>query len=244
MWKSFFEHVAKLLEEVKESQGEKLNEAGALVAKSVESDGIIHTFGAGHASLVAQEVFCRPGCIVPVNAILDPSFLLSFGALRSSAMERTPGSANATMEGYSIRTNDVGIIISNSGKNSAPVEMAIKMQDMGAKVIAITSLKHSENVVSNHPSKKRLFEVADVVLDNLTPPGDASFEVPGVNAPMGATSGIVGSIIIHSIFIEAANILSEKGKPPVVFIGAQVDVGRLEGLGREVMKYKGRIKHF
>ncbi len=244
MWEKFIDHISGLITEVRNSQGGNLEESAKLVAKTIESGGIIHTFGTGHSSLLAQEIFCRAGGVVPVNAILDPCFLLSYGAIRSSSMERTQGIASSAIEGHTIRSGDVAIIISNSGRNVAPVEMALKLKKMGLSIIALTSLKHSETVKSGHPSEKKLYDLADVVLDNLGPRGDASFKVPGIKAPMGATSGIIGAILLHCVIIEAASILSSKGKAPAVFQSINAETEQLEELTKEFMKYKGRIKHF
>ncbi len=244
MWKKYFDHVSGMINEVKDTQGENVEQAARILAKTIESGGIIHTFGTGHSTLLAQEIFCRAGGIVPVNAILDSSFLLSNGAIRSSTMERISGVASSAIDGHAIRSGDAAIIISNSGRNVAPIEMALKLKKMGLSIIALTSLKHSEGVKSGHPSEKKLYEIADVVLDNLGPRGDASFEITGVKAPMGATSGIIGSILLHSVIIEAVSILASKGKAPAVFQSINAESEQMEELTKEFMKYKGKIKHF
>lgn len=243
MWSKYLDQISDLITKLGETQGKEIEAAAILVADSIGSDGIVHTFGTGHSALVAQEIFTRAGGIVPVNAILDPSFLLSSGALRSTALERTPGTATSALSGHDVREGDVAIIISNSGKNQAPVEMALLLKEMGIKIIAVTSLKHTACVKSSHPSKKRLFEVADVVLDNMAPKGDASIVVEGVKAPMGAVSGIIGSLLLHSVIIEASSILAKRGKPPAVFVSVNVEDEDTEGLVSALMKYKGRIKH-
>lgn len=244
MWEKYFDHVSGMINDVKNSQGESIEQTARILAKTIESGGIIHTFGTGHSTLLAQEIFCRAGGIVPVNAILDSSFLLSNGAIRSSTMERISGVASSATEGHTIRSGDVAIIISNSGKNVAPVEMALKLKRIGLSIIALTSLKHSESVKSGHSSEKKLYEIADIVLDNLGPKGDASFEVTGVAAPMGATSGIIGSILLHAVIIEAVSILAAKDKAPAVFQSINAESAQMEELTKAFMKYKGRIKHF
>jgi uncharacterized phosphosugar-binding protein len=244
MWETFAEEVVRQVKHVAKKQGDAIEKAAALVAGSIESDGIVHTFGSGHSALVAQEIFCRAGGIVPVNAILDPSFLVSHGALRSTSMERLPGAASVSLAGHQIRDGDTAFIISNSGKNQAPIEMAFRMKEVGVGVIAVTSMKHTMSTKTSHPSGKRLFEIADVVLDSHVPVGDASIIVPGVKAPMGPTSTILGSFLVHSVIIEAAHILAERGKPPAVFVSVNVEKANLDELAREFIKYRGRIRHF
>ncbi len=244
MWETFVEEVRRQIKETADAEGDAIKKAAALVVGAIEADGIIHTFGSGHSALVAQEIFCRAGGIVPVNAILDPSFLVSHGAMRSTNMERLPGAASISLAGHQIRSGDAAIIISNSGKNQAPVEMALKLKELGVKIIAVTSMKHTTSVQTSHPSGKRLFEVADVTVDNHAATGDASIEVPGVKALVGPTSTIMGSLIVQSIIIEAVALMAKKGKPPAIFVSVNMEVSNLEELSREYMKYRGRIRHF
>ncbi|MBN2224913.1 MAG: SIS domain-containing protein [Deltaproteobacteria bacterium] len=244
MWESFIEEVNRQIREMVDSEGAAIKSAAAVVAGAIEMDGIIHTFGSGHSALIAQEIFCRAGGIVPINAILDPSFLLSDGAMRSTNMERLPGAASISLAGHQIRSGDAAIIISNSGKNQAPVEMALKLKELGVKIIAITSMKHTQSVKPSHPSGKRLFEVADVTVDNHANTGDASISVPGVKALVGPTSTIMGSLIVQSIIIDAVALLAKKGKAPAIFVSVNMEVSNLEELSREYMKYRGRIRHF
>ncbi len=244
MWESFIVEVQKQIKETVNSEGQAIKKAAAVLVETIEMDGIIHTFGSGHSALVAQEIFCRAGGIVPVNAILDPSFMVSYGAMRSTNMERLPGAASISLAGHQIRSGDAAIIISNSGKNQAPVEMALKLKELGVKIIAVTSMKHSSSVKSSHPSGKLLFEVSDVVIDNHAAIGDAAVSIPGAKAPVGPTSTIMGSIIVQSIIVEAVDILAKKGKAPAVFVSVNMEMSNLEELSREYMKYRGRIRHF
>ncbi len=244
MWESFIVEVQKQIKETVNSEGQAIKKAATVLVETIEMDGIIHTFGSGHSALVAQEIFCRAGGIVPVNAILDPSFMVSYGAMRSTNMERLPGAASISLAGHQIRSGDAAIIISNSGKNQAPVEMALKLKELGVKIIAVTSMKHSSSVKSSHPSGKLLFEVSDVVIDNHAAIGDAAVSIPGAKAPVGPTSTIMGSIIVQSIIVEAVDILTKKGKAPAVFVSVNMEMSNLEELSREYMKYRGRIRHF
>lgn len=244
MWESFVEEVTKQIKETVQSEGQAIRAAAAIIVEAIEMDGIVHTFGSGHSALVAQEIFCRAGGIVPVNAILDPSFLVSYGAMRSTNMERLPGAASISLAGHQIRSGDAAIIISNSGKNQAPVEMALKLKELGVKIIAVTSMEHTNSLKSSHPSGKRLFEASDVFIDNHAAVGDAALSIPGVKAQVGPTSTIMGAIIVQSVIVEAVDMLAKKGKAPAIFVSVNMEVSNLEELSREYMKYRGRIRHF
>ncbi|MGH9903871.1 MAG: sugar isomerase domain-containing protein, partial [Pyrinomonadaceae bacterium] len=130
-----------------------------------------NTFGTGHSHLVADEAFFRAGGIAAVNPILDERLIFLKGALESTRAERESGLAGALIEREEITAGDVAIIISNSGRNAAPVEMALGMKARGAGVIAITNLRQSRASAPRHPGGKRLYELADVVVDNCVPVG-------------------------------------------------------------------------
>ena len=122
-----------------------------------------------------------------------------------------------------IEPSDVAIIISNSGRNAATIEMASEMRARGVKVIAITSLEQSRASTSRHPSGHRLFELADLVIDNCVPAGDALLSLPGLNAPIGASSTVAGAAVINSIIIEAVSQLLKRGERVPVLTSANVE---------------------
>ncbi len=153
---------------------EQIREAAELLAAALRSKGIIHVFGSGHSSMLAQEVFFRAGGLVPVSPILNARLGFACGVLESTEFERRVESADLLMRNVSFLSEDVGIVISNSGRNTLPIEIALRMKSAGMKVIALTNLQQSRQAKSRHASGKRLFEVADALLDNRCPPGDAA----------------------------------------------------------------------
>lgn len=218
--------------------------AGALVAGALDSGGIIHTFGSGHSLLLAQEVFYRAGGLVAVNPILDPRLGFERGALEGTAFERDPESAGELSKAAGFKPGDVGIVISNSGRNALPIEIAIRMKVVGMKVIVLTSLQHTHSVPSRHPSGRRLFEIADQVLDNHCPPGDASLHLSGLSSAMGPVSTISGAAILHATLIEAAHQLALRGRPPSVFVSANVSQSSAENVEAQIAPYAARIRFY
>jgi uncharacterized phosphosugar-binding protein len=122
-----------------------------------------------------------------------------------------------------ISPKDSMIIISNSGRNALPIEVAMVAKEEKLPLIVITSLAHSKSVTSRHSSGKRLFELADIVLDNHGDPGDAAVKLPGFEIPVGPTSTITGAFIMNEIMISATRWLIENGVTPPVFKSANLD---------------------
>ncbi len=223
---------------------DQVRRAAELVAAALEAEGIIHLFGSGHSSLLAQEVFYRAGGLVAINPLLDPRLGFERGAVESTEFERDAGHAAGLLQQAGIRPDDVGIVISNSGRNALPVEVALQMKRAGLKTLALTNVAQSRAATSRHPSGKRLFEVADAVVDNHCPPGDAAVIIPEIANPLGPLSTVVGAAILHLIFIEATSALARKGKPPAVFLSANVGEGNLEHLRRITAPFLDRIRYY
>lgn len=197
-------------------------------AQALESQlalgGMWYTFGTGHGHLLALEVFYRAGGPARVHPILDPALMLHVNASESSQLEREPGRAKALLDALPIGPNDALLIASNSGRNAAPVEMALEARRRGAYVIALTSLRHSSSVAPRNPWGKRLFEVADAILDNGGVPGDAAIDV-GDGRPSGATSTAIGSMLLQAIIARVHEIAVQKGDDIGFFASANVDGG-------------------
>jgi len=233
----------ELLERFRQTQRDNLERAAEIVAASLAAGGVLHLFGTGHSHMIAEEVFYRAGGLIPVNAMLDAEVVLSGGATRSTQTERTSGKAAEIAARYDLRGGDAGVVISNSGRNPAPVEMAQLMRARGMAVIAITSMRHSSAAAAIEPPGKRLFEVADVVLDNGGAHGDAALELPGVARPAGPTSTVVGAAIAQSLIIATMENLAQRGLRVINLPSANVDGGEASDLAAEFAKVRGRIRH-
>lgn len=219
-------------------------QAAGIVSASLEVGGVVHAFGSGHSSLLAQEVFFRAGGLVGVNPILDPRLSFKQGVIESTEFERTLEAAQELVQRAGFRNRDAGIVISNSGCNALPVEMALQMKAAGLKVIALTNLEQSQGSPSRHPSHKRLFEIADCLLDNHCPPGDAAVSVSGISHAMGPLSTIIGATILHAMFLEAAEQLTSRGKLPATFVSVNVGEGSLDRLREVIAPYQDRIRYY
>jgi uncharacterized phosphosugar-binding protein len=203
----------------------------------------VHFFGAGHSHILCEDAFYRAGGLVPINPIFDVNLMLHNGAPRSSRLERMTGYAETFMESCNIRPGEIVFVISTSGRNGVPIDVALLAKEKGAKVVSITSLEYSMSQSSRHPSGKRLFEACDIYIDNHCPIGDALLSLEKFPMPLSPGSTIAGAYILQTILSTAIKIIVDKGLTPPVFLS-----GNLEG-GDEhnkmlIEKYKGRIMYY
>ncbi len=216
-----------------------INELSQQFAENLMNDKIIHTFGTGHSHMIGIELFARAGGLGNVDAMLDPDTLTSFGAVRSGAVEKLSGLSDVIYDSYKIEKGDIMIITSNSGRNAMPIEMAMRCKKEGVYTVAVTNLEQSTAAISRHPSGKRLFEIADVILDNCVPTGDALMDINGILT--GPGSSIVSMFLLNTVVCEALQIVTDKGFKPFVFQSQNVD-----GFDNDAIysKYTGRVKHY
>ena len=238
---NYADSIHALLKQIEATQAEKIQAAAVVLAETIAHDGIIYTFGTGHSHLIAEDVVYRAGGLVPIDAILEPSLTGHTQVHKSETMERVEGIAEVIINYYDIQAKDALIIISNSGRNAAPIEMAKIAQERGCKVIAVTSISHSQGTTSRHSSGKKLFDYADIVIDNQAPKGDTIMQLDGMPAPIGACSGVTGLFIMQMMMVATCQTLLEKGIQPPVFRSGNLDGS--DSYNKTMMqKYAGRIK--
>lgn len=241
MLEMYFDKATEKIELVRKNEMKQMKEAANRVAVAIQNEGIIQLFGCGHSHILTEEVCYRAGGLVPINPILYEPLMLHEGALRSSELERQNGLARKFMSEQDIRKEDVVVVISTSGRNPVPVDVAQIAKDKGAFVIGITSMEYSKSQPSRHISGKHLYNSVDLVIDNFATKGDAALTYNKVNVPFGPTSTVVGAVIINAILAEAVKILADKGIEPPVFLSGNMD-GADEHNTRLVEKYKKRIQ--
>jgi uncharacterized phosphosugar-binding protein len=239
---AYFDVIRSLLSEAETRNAAALGKAADEIATCLQQGGLLHTFGTGHGHMLAEEIFYRAGGLVPVNAILDPPLMLHLSALSSTQVERLSGYAEVILDRYEANRGDVIIIASNSGRNSVPIEMALAAQARGLTVIALTSLAHSQAQPSRHASGKRLFEIADIVLDNCGQVGDAALTIEGLPGKIGATSTVIGAALLHALVCTTIQKMIERGTIPPVTTSSNVAGG--DAHNAELYRpYRNRIRH-
>ena len=221
-----------------------LDAAISLLTRAVEAGAVIQAFGTGHSEAFAMEIAGRAGGLIPTNKIALRDLVLQGGltvdALGGSSLERNPNVVAELWDISPIHPGDVFIIASNSGVNGSVVGMALLAKERGHDVIAVTSLQHTAQVRPKHPSGLRLSEVADVVIDNLAPYGDATLALPG-GVAVGSVSSITSAFIAQLLTIGVAERMSGDGQVPPLYLSANIPGGDEHNHALE-KKYEGRIK--
>ncbi|MEX5717803.1 sugar isomerase domain-containing protein [Geodermatophilus maliterrae] len=214
--------------------------AAEVVAATFSARGVLYVFGSGHSHMFAEEAFYRAGGAARVCPVLKPPYMLHEGAVRSTVLEREPGHAADLLSGYRLEPErDCMLVASNSGANALPVEVASAAKAHGLPVVAITSRAYAQAV--RHPGP-RLHEVADVVIDNHCPPGDALVRLADDLPPTGPASTVVGLALLNSLVVEACAVQLARGERPEVFLSANMP-GAAEHNEEAVAALSGRVPH-
>jgi uncharacterized phosphosugar-binding protein len=221
-----------------------LDTAIGLMTRAIEAGAVIQAFGTGHSEAFAMEIAGRAGGLIPTNKIALRDLVLHGGltveALAGSSLERDPDVVSELWEISPIRPGDVFVIASNSGVNGSVVGLALLAKERGHDVIAVTSLQHTARVRPKHPSGLRLSEVADVVIDNLAPYGDAALALTG-GVAVGSVSSITSAFIAQLLTIGVAEQMNGDGRMPPLYLSANIPGGDEHNRALE-KKYQGRIR--
>ncbi len=203
--------------------------------------GVLHPFGAGHSQLLAFDAYARAGGLACVNPILDPALSPARG-LDLARAERSVGHGTALLEAQDLRPGEVVVIASNSGVNPVPVEVALGCRERGLRVVALTNLEQAKATAPRHPSGARLHELADVVIDNRCPPGDAAITLASGDR-VGPLTTVVGAAVVAALCARVAELLLEQGHPPPVLASQNLDGRPAVQDNAEVMRpYLERVR--
>lgn len=237
-----------------------LDEAIEVLTTAIRAGGVVHAFGTGHSEAFAMEIAGRAGGLIPTNKIALRDLVLRgrlpLDVLGGSSLERDPSVAEQLWQLVPATPGDVIIIASNSGVNGSIVGFALQAREHGHPVIAVTSLEHTMQVQPKHPSGQRLRDVADVVIDNLAPYGDATLEpvggvppgpdrgVHGGSSPlpaMGAVSSVTSAYIAQLLTVGVAQRIDAAGEVPPLYLSANIPGGDAHNAQLEA-RYAGRIR--
>ncbi|MGW3459161.1 SIS domain-containing protein [Streptomyces olivaceoviridis] len=238
----FFDAAIGLLRRVRDEEAGTITAAGTLLADTVAAGGRLFAFGAGHSSLAAQDVVYRAGGLALMNLLAVPGVVGVdvTPATLGSALERVDGLASAVLETSPLRAGDALVIISLSGRNALPVEMALTARSLGVKVIGVTSVAYASETMSRHSSGTFLKDHCDVVLDSKIAVGDAELTLDTIPAPFAPASTVVTSALMQAVMATTAATLADRGIEPPLLRSGNVDGGH-EWNGRVMTEYGDRI---
>jgi uncharacterized phosphosugar-binding protein len=237
----FFELVQALLPKVRTTQGSKIATVAQWLGDALARDGWLYVFGAGHSHLLAEEVFYRAGGLAHAAPMLDSRIMLHENAIEATYTEREEGFAAKLLAHYPVAAGDVLIVCSNSGRNAAPIELAMLGRERGLRVAALLNQEQSDAWPSRHSSGKKLADVAEVVIDNCGPNGDAWLELPRMPGRIGSTSTIVGALIIQLILVQGVENALARGVVPEMYISSNTTGD--DHNEKLLQKYRRRIRH-
>jgi uncharacterized phosphosugar-binding protein len=221
-------HRSRELVDIVEAQLAQIAQTADWFAESILAGRMVHIFGSGHSRIMVEEMWPRYGSFPGFNPIVELS--LSFhnlvvganGQRQAMFLENVPGFAERVLRNFALRPADSALVISSSGCNLVPIEMAAGFRARGLKVVVIVSRRHSDASRSRHPEGKKLQDFADLVLDTGAPPGDAMVTVPGLDLPVSPGSTVGGCLLVNAIKAEVATRLTAAGHPPKVLSAAAV----------------------
>ncbi|MFI8239047.1 SIS domain-containing protein [Streptomyces sp. NPDC085866] len=238
----FFDAAIGLLQRVREEEAEAITAAGTLLADTVAAGGRLFAFGAGHSSLAAQDVVYRAGGLALMNLLAVPGVVGVdvTPATLGSALERVDGLASAVLDSSPLRAGDALVVISLSGRNALPVEMAQRARALGVQVIGVTSVAYATQTTSQHSSGTFLKDHCDIVLDSKIAVGDAELTLDTIPAPFAPASTVVTAALMQAVVATTAATLADRGIEPPLLRSGNVDGGH--DWNRRVMtEYGDRI---
>jgi uncharacterized phosphosugar-binding protein len=238
----YIEQIKNLLDRIINENNQDFKQAASILADAIGGDGRVFAWGRTHSSTTMQDIYVRAGGLMVINAIFIPGLeALQTGPFGiTSKIERLEGYAEIILDYTPIRKGDVLIVVSVSGRNSVPVEMAKVAQERGIKVIAVTGYEYTKSVTSRHIGGQNMYFYADVVLDNKAKAGDAILDAQGSPAKFCPVSGITTTAVLQCLVAETIEELITRGITPPIFMAQNIDGGE-EFNNKMLEQYKDKI---
>lgn len=213
----YFDKMTALFAEIRAGELDTVQLLGGKIGRSVADGNIVHLFGSGHSHMAANEAFVRAGTLTAVRAIWPRQ--------ETDKLERVEGLGDAVLKFGDVRPGEFLFVISNSGINPLPIDVALAARRRGAVTVAVGSKAHSFSVASRHSSGKRLFEMCDYALDTHVPAGDALLSEPPFPHAYGPASTAASVLLIQAVLAEAVHWMLANGFDPPVRVSRNMPGG-------------------
>ena len=226
---TYLQHCRSLIDTV-EAQMPAVRQAADWFARTILAGRMVHVFASGHSQIMVEEMWPRYGSFPGFNPIVELSLTFhnlvvgANGQQQAMFLENVSGLAERILRNFDLSEQDAALVISSSGCNVVPIEMAEEFRRRGIRVVSIVSRRHSEASRSNDPRGKKLQDFSDLVLDTGAPPGDAMVTVGGLDTPVSPGSTAGGVMLVNAVKAEVAERLTRAGQPPKV-LTASATVG-------------------
>lgn len=209
-------------------QEDKIRTAAQWFTETILAGRMVHVFGSGHSRIMVEEMWPRYGSFPGFNPIVELSLTFhnpvvgANGQRQAMFLENVPGLAGRILRNFDLKPVDTALVVSSSGCNVVPIEMAEGFQQRGIKVVALVSQAHMDASTSKRPDGKKLTDFADLVLDTGAPVGDSMVYVPGLDTPVAPGSTVGGVLLVNTMKAEIAKLLTEAGQPPKVLTAGAI----------------------
>lgn len=236
---AYMDAAQAILKRIGDTQMDAIDHAADICAHSIANDALVHLFATGHSRMFIEEMYPRHGSFPGFHPIVELSLTYhnqvvgANGQRQAMFIEHVEGLAKVILRNFVIGEPDSCLIYSNSGVNEVVVEMALEVKARDLPLMAVVSVDHCKASSPKHSSGKKLIDIADVVLDNCTPAGDAMVEIEGLDDPVGPGSTIGAAAVTNALKCAIAERLTKLGKPPLVltssyFIGSEASQQRFD----------------
>jgi len=223
----YLQKCAAIIEKIKAQQN-LLQKSAQWFAETILAGRMVHIFGTGHSRVMVEEMWPRYGSFPGFNPIVELSLTYhnnvvgANGQRQAMYLENVPGFAERILRNFNLSEKDTALIISSSGCNIVPIEMAELFHQKKIKVVALITKEHLAKSTSKRNDGKKLSDFADIVLDSGAPVGDSMIYIDGLETPVSPGSSVGGIIIVNSIKAEVARLLTEAGQPPKVLTAPSI----------------------
>jgi uncharacterized phosphosugar-binding protein len=221
----YMHHAAAIINRIR-AQETAIHTAARWFADTILAGRMVHVFGSGHSRIMVEEMWPRYGSFPGFNPIVELSLTYHNnvvgpnGQRQAMFIENVSGLAERILRNFTLSSRDTALIISSSGTNIVPVEMAEQFRNRGIKVVALVTAEHSAASDSKRSDGKKLTDFADLVLDTGAPAGDAMVHVEGLETLVSPGSTLGGVLLVNGIKAELAQLLTAAGQPPKVLSAA------------------------
>ena len=220
--RAYLDQSLALTERLIDRQLPAITEAAEICARAIAADGLVHCFGTGHSRIPVEELFPRHGSFPGFHEIVELSLTYhnqvvgANGQRQAMWLERVEGFGEVILRNFNFGPDDVFMVFSNSGVNGVVIDVALGAKRRGMPVIAVLSIDHCEQSAAKHSSGQKLIDIADLVIDNGAPAGDAMVEIDGLDDPVGPGSTLGYAAVVNALKAQVAAELVRLGKPPMV----------------------------
>lgn len=220
---AYWKKMNEILSLIEEEELSTIQQTAKMIADSTARGDMIHIFGPGHTHTLVDEMWLRAGGLASISPILDAGMMPAFGPYKGSALEHLEGYGRILLETHNTKPGEMIIIVSNVSRLAVVVDMGLAAKELGLTLVTLASLEFSRSVKPIHSSGKKLYEIADIVIDNKCPPGEAALELEGLDRRVGPATMIANAWILDAMTVEATAILIERGIDPPVILNFNIE---------------------